>query len=391
MMKDFELDRLRNRIEHELFERVLPFWLTYSHDSVHGGHFNNIDHNGAIYDTTKHIWMQARLVWMFSKLYRKVEPRTDWLSSAKSGMDFLIKHTICPDKRVFFSVTSDGKPIYQQRKIFSECFYALALSEYGRAIDHQPYIKEAQRMVEQIWEWAFDLTQIGGPMYEGNPPTQMLAIPMMLLNLIDEVMIEVDCTSEITECFERISDHVHGKYTLEYVSMEGEPLEGSNGRLVNPGHVIEAGWFIQHVADQVLQPAMEDLAREMIRNAQSHGWDQEYGGLYYFLDVEGFSPVQLEWAMKLWWPHCEALYAHLLNYARTSDPNDLASFRKVDHYIQKHFVDQEYGEWFGYCDREGRVTHRFKGGPYKGCFHVPRSLWLCWDLLQNWPYFDDSI
>ena len=49
---------------------------------------------------------------------------------------------------------------------------------------------------------------------------------MMLLNLIDEVMIEVDCTSEITECFERISDHVHGKYTLEYVSMEGEPLRG---------------------------------------------------------------------------------------------------------------------------------------------------------------------
>ena len=388
---DFELDRLRNRMEHELFERVLPFWLTYSPDSVNGGHFNNIDQNGTIYDTTKHIWMQSRLVWMFSKLYRSVEQRSDWLTFAKSGMDFLIKYAVGPDRRVFFSVTSDGKPIYQQRKIFSECFYTMALSEFGRAIDHSPYIKEAQLMVEQIWEWAYDLTQVGQPVYEGSPPTQMLAIPMILLNLMDEVMIDVDCTREISKCLERIKNHVHDEYTVEYVSVDGDRLDGPLGRLVNPGHVIEAGWFIQHVVDQVLQPEMTDFAREMIRNAQSHGWDQEYGGLYYFWDVEGFSPVQLEWSMKLWWPHCEALYAHLLNYAHTSNPDDLASFKKVDNYIQNHFVDQEYGEWFGYCDREGHITHRFKGGPYKGCFHVPRSLWLCWDLLQNWPNFDDSI
>lgn len=30
------------------------------------------------------------------------------------------------------------------------------------------------------------------------------------------------------------------------------------------------------------------------------GWNTDYGGVYYFLDVEGRSPLQLEWAMKLW-------------------------------------------------------------------------------------------
>jgi len=29
------------------------------------------------------------------------------------------------------------------------------------------------------------------------------------------------------------------------------------------------------------------------------------------------------------------------------------------------------------------VTHRFKGAPYKGCFHVPRALWLCIQLLDE--------
>ncbi|MCY4171223.1 MAG: AGE family epimerase/isomerase [Bacteroidetes bacterium] len=378
-------ESLRIRYEHELFERVLPFWLRHSPDPINGGHFNNLDHNGTIYDTTKHIWMQARLVWMFSKLYRVVEPREDWLNAAQSGMDFLKNHTIRPDGRVFFSVTSDGHPIYQQRKIFTECFYALALSEFGNAIDRASYIKEAILMVEKIWEWADDGTLIGRPALDGDQPSQPLAVPMMLLNLLDEVKTDIDCSSEIDECFQRIKLHVHGRHTFEYVSTQGKQLQGPNGRLVNPGHVIEAGWFIQHMAHRTNNNTMIEMGRKMIRDAQSNGWDKTFGGLYYFYDAEGFSPVQLEWSMKLWWPHCEALYAHLLNYAYTSNLDDFQSFHLTDDYIFRHFVDSKYGEWFGYCDQLGQITHRFKGGPYKGCYHVPRSLLLCWQLLQDWP------
>jgi len=59
------------------------------------------------------------------------------------------------------------------------------------------------------------------------------------------------------------------------------------------------------------------------------------------------------------------------------------AFRTVDDYAFGHFSDPEHGEWYGYLDREGRVTHRFKGAPYKGCFHVPRTLWLCGRLLAH--------
>lgn len=378
-------EQLRLRYEHELFERVLPFWERYSPDPVHGGHFNNLDRDGTVYDTTKHIWLQARQVWMFSKLYRMVEARPSWRSIAESGMNFLINHALRQDGRVYFSLACDGRPIYQQRKIFTECFYAMALSEYGRAMDHTPYIHEAARRVEQIWDWAYDWSKIGRPALPGAAPAQMLAVPMMLLNLIDEVMVDTDCSSEIHDCFKHIRLHVQGNRTFEFISPDGRQLDGPNGRLMNPGHVIEAGWFIQHIASRTQDLSMTALAQTMIRDAQAFGWDQQHGGLYYFVDAEGFSPVQLEWSMKLWWPHSEALYAHLLNYASTGNPDDLASFRKIDTYISDHFIDQEHGEWYGYCDREGRLTHRFKGGPYKGCFHVPRTLWLCWQLLGQWP------
>ena len=30
------------------------------------------------------------------------------------------------------------------------------------------------------------------------------------------------------------------------------------------------------------------------------------------------------------------------------------------------FVDAIHGEWYGYLNRRGEITHRFKGGPWKG-------------------------
>ena len=41
------------------------------------------------------------------------------------------------------------------------------------------------------------------------------------------------------------------------------------------------------------------------------GWDEEYGGMFYFRDLRGL-PVQEYWHdMKFWWPHNEAIIARL--------------------------------------------------------------------------------
>ena len=43
----------------------------------------------------------------------------------------------------------------------------------------------------------------------------------------------------------------------------------------------------------------------------------------------------------------------------------------------------EGGEWAGYLNREGKVKMDFKGGPFKGCFHVPRALMICENMLKD--------
>ena len=52
-------------------------------------------------------------------------------------------------------------------------------------------------------------------------------------------------------------------------------------------------------------------------------------------------------------------------------------------YSFDHFSDPVHGEWYGYLNREGMRTHQLKGGPYKGCFHVPRGLLLHYTMPRR--------
>ena len=379
--------RIRTRYETELFDHVLPFWEQHSVDREHGGYYNCLDRDGSRYDTTKHSWLQGRQAWMFSTLYRTVEARDAWIEIARLGIEFLREHALRPNGQVFFSLTEDGQPIYQQRKIFSECFYVMGLAGYAHAVGRDDLLNDAKEELHTIWDWAFDGTQVGRPAHEGQPDAQSLAVPMILLNLI-EVVTDGDATAyqaEVDDCLARIQRHVQTdtQHVHETVRPDGTRIDSPEGRLLTPGHAIETGWFVQHWAQRLDRPDLKDLATNIVRWSFDTGWDDAHGGLFYFLDAEGYAPTQLEWFMKLWWPHCEALYAHLLNYALTGTEADWEAFRHVDDYTFDHFPDPEHGEWYGYLDREGHVTHRFKGAPYKGCFHVPRALLLCLRLLAS--------
>lgn len=378
-------ETLKQDFYDRLTHQVISFWEKHSPDHEHGGYYNCLDCDGQIFDTRKHVWLQGRQVWMFSKLYTTLEARPEWLRMAKLGADFLMRNAMREDGRVYFSLTADGKPLSMQRKIFSECFWIMAMAEYSRACGDPSYLEHALTAFARVWDWSKDLSLVGRTLFAGETPSQGLAIPMILLNLIEELAGDawMRYEPEVNACIERMLMHVHAdtQCVYELIGPHGERLPGYEGRTLNPGHAIEAGWFLQHWALRLGRQDLSDTALKMVRWSFDRGWDPEYGGLFYFLDADGYSPTALEWDMKLWWPHCEAIYAHLLNYRLRGEAQDWERFERTYHWTLAHFPDPEFGEWFGYLNRRGEVTHRFKGGPYKGCFHVPRALWLCHRIL----------
>ena len=113
-----------------------------------------------------------------------------------------------------------------------------------------------------------------------------------------------------------------------------------------------------------------------------YGWDKQYGGIFYFLDIKGHPVQQLEWDQKLWWVHIESIISLLKGYYLTGDKRCLDWFEKIHAYTWEHFPDFGKGEWYGYLNRQGEVFLPLKGGKWKGCFHVPRGLYQGWKTLD---------
>ena len=386
-MSDFNF--LAEKYKSELFDSVIPFWLNHSQDKECGGYFTCLDREGNVYDTDKFIWLQARQVWLFSMLYNKVEKRQEWLDSAVQGAEFLKKYGHDGNFNWYFSLTREGNPLVEPYNIFSYAFATMAFGQLSLATGNQEYANIAKQTFQIILSKKDNPKGKWNKAFQGTRDLKGFSLPMILCNLsmeiehlLEKAFLETiieECIHEVMEVFLRPE---LGGLIVENVNSDGSLSDSFEGRTINPGHGIEAMWFIMDLGVRLNRPALIEKAVETTLKIVKYGWDKQYGGIFYFLDRKGCPPQQLEWDQKLWWVHIETLISLLKGYQLTGSKECLEWFEKVHHYTWEHFKDPEHPEWWGYLNRQGEVLLNLKGGKWKGCFHVPRGLYQCWKTLE---------
>jgi N-acylglucosamine 2-epimerase len=380
---------LFGQYQNALLDDVIPFWEEHSLDTIHGGFFTCLDRDGSTFDTDKFIWLQARQVWMFSMLYNRLEKRSRWLEIARHGADFLRQHGRDELGNWYFSLNRQGQPLVQPYNIFSDCFAAMAFSQYSLASGDEPAHQIAQQTYLNILQRKQNPKGHYNKAYPGTRPLISLALPMILANLSMEMewMLEPSLFKQAVDiCLHEVFNLFLDQERMvlrEQVSPDGGFVDSFEGRLLNPGHGIEAMWFILDIAERNNDQTMIQKAVEVILHTLELSWDPEYAGIFYFMDSQGHPPQQLEWDQKLWWVHMETLVALLKGYRLTNRKECWDWFERVHTYTWDHFPDPEYGEWFGYLNRAGEVLLPLKGSKWKGCFHVPRGLYLCMGELEK--------
>ena len=386
---DFDFAALTTLYKTTLLEDVIPFWVTHSVDKRYGGYFTCLDREGNVYDTDKFIWLQNRQVWTFSMLYNQVEKREEWLEVAKSGADFLAQHGRDAEGNWYFSLNQAGQPLVQPYNIFSDCFAAMAFSQYALATGDDCSKEIALQAYNNVLRRQDNPKGKYNKTYPGTRPLKSLAVPMILANLSLEMdwLIAGDQLDTVLQetVNEVMRDFLDRDRSLmyEHVDPQGGHVDCYEGRLINPGHGIEAMWFMMAIAERQNNPTLVDQATNVVLSILDFAWDQQHGGLYYFMDAQGHPPQQLEWDQKLWWVHLETLVALAMAYRLTQREACWHWYLKVHDYAWKHFSDPTHGEWYGYLNRSGEVLLPLKGGKWKGCFHVPRALYLCWQQFEK--------
>lgn len=364
-----------------LLENVLPFWLDNAIDEEFGGIFTCLDREGNIYGEEKSVWFQGRALYILSVVYNTVEKDEKYLRAARKIYDFLPK---CGDEtgRMAFTVTRDGRPIQKRRYYFSETFAAIACAEYYLATGEE----EAKKRAEKYFSIAYDI-------FSGKTPTppkfepenaQYTALsPCMILLSTAQVLRKLDkekYDAIAKEMVKEILRHLTPKGLLENIHPDGSFVDTPTGRTVNPGHSLEAAWFL--MAEGVYQKdnSLIEKAKEIVDVSMALGYKN--GGIIAFCDCDGKPASALEWDMQLWWPQCEAMIANRYCYALTGEQKYLDWYAALKDYTFTHFEDKEHGEWYGYLHYDGTVANTLKGNIFKGPFHLPRMLILL-DRIEN--------
>ena len=365
-----------------LTKDCLGFWEKHSLDKKNGGYFTCLERDGSVYDTDKFIWLQGRQVWTFSMLYNRLEKNKKWLDIATHGYNFLRKHGRAPGGNFYFSLDRTGRPLIQPYNIFSDCFACMAMSQYSLASGSKKAKSDAYEIYKNILNRRDNPKGKWTKAYPGTRPLKSFSMPMILSNLVLELEWMLDkkeidrtldaCVKEVLEVFYQKDRGI----IFEHVNSDGSLSDTFEGRTINPGHGIEAMWFLMDIAERRNDLKLAEKCCDIALNILKFGWDKKYGGIFYFLDAQGHPPQQLEWDQKLWWVHLETLISLLKGYRMTGRKELLAKFLEVHEYSWKHFHDAKYGEWFGYLNRRGEVLLPLKGGKWKGCFHLPRALFI---------------
>lgn len=386
-MIDFK--QLAQQYKSELLDRVMPFWMEKSIDKEFGGYFTCLERDGEVFDTDKFIWLQGREVWMLSTLYNKVEKRQEWLDAAIQGAEFLKKYGHDGNLNWYFALDREGNPLVEPYNIFSYTFAVIAFGQLSIATGNQEYAEIAKKTFDIV------LSKVDNPKGRwskaapGARALKSFALPMILCNVALEIesLLDKDFLDKTIEtCVHEVMDVFYRPelgLIVEHLGTNNEMVDCMDGRLLNPGHAIEAMWFIMDLGKRLGDQALIEKAVKIALAEVEYGWDEKFGGIFYFMDRLNRPMQQLEWDQKLWWVHIETLITMIKGYELTGSEECLAWFERIHDYVWSHFMDPEHPEWFGYLNRQGEVLLTLKGGKWKGCFHVPRGLMQVYQSLER--------
>lgn len=391
-----ELERIDELIavyRDGLLKDTLPFWLRHAVDQEHGGFMFAVDRDGTRLDTDKGMWQHGRFTWLLATLDRELHGtehwQPAWLETAKHGIDFMRAHGFDDDGRMFFQVTRDGKPLRKRRYVFTEAFGAISFAAYARASGDQRAADEARALFRLMVEYNTSPGLIPPKIDPDTRPSKGLSGPMITLvtaQVLRDTLDDEYAKEWIDRSIDELRDFVKPdlEAVLEMVAPDGSVIDHFDGRTLNPGHALEAAWFVLDEAHRRGgDTELTKLGTDIVDYMWQRGWDQEYGGILYFRDLHG-GPVQEYWHdMKFWWPHNEAILATLLAYRATGDAKYAEWHRMVHDWAHQHFADPEHGEWYGYLHRDGRVSVPLKGNLWKGPFHLPRMQYVGWQVLEG--------
>lgn len=395
-----ELICLLKKVKEELLFETVPFWEKRVVDKEYSGYLNCFDRQGNLIDSKKPGWFVGRTMYTFAALYNTIEKREEWLDIARIGRAFMDSSFYAGKGRFQQMMSREGKVINGPVSIFTDHFAVKGLYEYMKACPEEIKLKDkelAEKLSDRLFENVKDPKVLASEGVPSGYQKHAINFMTLLVALESRELFGNKYEKILNNCVEKslyqfASDAYEAPF--EYIGTDGKPKPEGEGRLIDPGHTMEAMWFSMRAGKECGNTEYGKRAMKILDWVIERCYDEEYGGFYQHVDLDGvlekrflvnsYAGIPAAWDDKIWWVQAEGLYALGMSALYHENEKHFTYFMKMYDYIQKYFRDNEYGEWYGILKKDGSVVSDDKGFELKGPYHVPRCLMQLVTLLEEY-------
>jgi len=392
-----ELLSIRDRIQKELLENILPFWENQMLDSEFGGFYGRAANDLSIDKTAdKSCVLISQVLWTFSAAY-SVFKDENYRKTAEHAFRFL-RDAFYDQKYggLYYTVDYKGSPTNRKKVVCGIAAGINGLSEFYRVTGNSESISIAVELFGLIeknsfddmhggyfsafsehWKPAADKTARQDDINAAKSASTHLHILDAYTNLYGAApgnLPEEKLTALVRLIVEKIysqkSEHLKLYFTENWVPVSD---------IVSFGHDIAASRLIYKAAVISGEEELKDLAvnasLKMAEAVYNEGYDDVFGGIYNQVSA----PYSIDFD-KNWWAQAEAVSGFLNAYILSGDSKYSDAVIKTWEFIDKYIVDHRYGEWFSSVTRIGNPkTHLPKADTWKTPYHNSR---FCLEYLS---------
>jgi cellobiose epimerase len=388
---------LRERVERELLDDILPFWLKYVIDEEYGGFRGQIANDLTIEPkANKGLILNARILWTFAKAH-KVYGKDVYRQTAERAYDYLREQFWDEEYGgVYWMVDYLGKPVETKKRIYGQAFAMYALTEYVSAGGGKQPLQMAialHRMIEDAshdvehggyfetyerdWTLSREQRLSEVDMDEKKSMNTHLHLLEGYANLL-KVWNDEALRGQLSQLAHIFLDHIIHPETY-HLRMFFDEQWRDRSRCVSFGHDIEASWLIcektEVLGDKALLEEARSISVKMAQAIYEQAIDTD-GGLMY----EGRGN-EITDDSKHWWPQAEAVVGFLHAFELTGAEYFLKAAEKSWDFIDRYIVDHARGEWYWKVSRNGIPSdEKFKVDAWKCPYHNSRT---CFEVMER--------
>jgi N-acylglucosamine 2-epimerase len=382
MIGGFELAELRDLYKRILLDECIPFWFENGVDHDLGGFYSTVNRDGSLSGTAKRGWQQGRGIYIFARCYNTFRRDPRFLEVSQKGRDFALRFGRDSAGDWVANLSSEGEVIEGPVSIFSDIYMAHGLAELFKADGEQQNLDVALETCRRIQDRITD-PQFCHSLGMYTDPHRTNGVWFFFLGALTS-LLEVTTNSDLTSYAAyavdaMINEHLDQETNLfiETLTSDAARFNGHKGVEVMPGHSAEACKTLMDEALRIGNQRLFDQSVEILKSHYEAGWDPEYGGIFFLVDIRDSTPVD---DSKNTWQQVEFMGSLMQAYEHTQADWASDYYGQVHRWAFEHHPDKEYGLWHQMADRKGRPQ---QDSVSRDMYHFPRTFMSNLESLER--------